>query len=527
MTTLSNSRILVIDDEEIVRNSIREILCPRVKKNESLMEASSALFGNTAGVSARPENIILFEVDEAPSGEIGFSKVKEAVAAGMPFAVIFLDMRMPGWDGLLTAKRIREIDDKVELYFITAYSDYSIDEITSVAGMNVGYSLKPFSREEVRQMALKGVFEWNRLREVEGLIKVISELIVQPEPVTKFMESILDHLVGWASAVGSALLERKYDGSYSAIHVRGADSVEELLSMGGGDEELYNGLLGCDPIIVRGRFVSLHFDNHIILVLLPPNTTLTVEKQYLIRLFLEHSRTLIENLRLRLVLQEAEKLTAIGKAIRDVAHDLRAPLGQVESAVNVIKEELDIPEYIKEVFNVIPRSLESAKLFLDDIIGYTMELKLHRNTRDLKQFLEEFCSLLRFAAHSKGIELKIDAPEGILVSFDEKRITRALSNLLMNSIEALSDIKNKSPLITVEARRVGSMAHIYVKDNGPGIPNEILHTLFTPFAISGKSGGTGLGLPIAKKMIEAHGGSVVVKSSSEGTVFTVTLPLGG
>lgn len=162
MTTLSNSRILVIDDEEIVRSSIREILCPRVNKNESLLEASNALFGNAAVVAARPENIIHFHVDEAPSGELGYARVKEAVEAGRPYAVVFLDMRMPGWDGLHTAKRIREIDEKVELYFITAYSDYSIDEITSVAGMNVGYSLKPFSREEVRQMALKGVFEWNR-----------------------------------------------------------------------------------------------------------------------------------------------------------------------------------------------------------------------------------------------------------------------------------------------------------------------------------------------------------------------------
>jgi two-component system NtrC family sensor kinase len=525
MTGLSNARVLVIDDEEIVRSSIREILCPRMKSNLLLVEASNALFGDSDRPSSRPENLVHFEVDEAQNGEIGYAKVKKAVEAGCPYAVVFLDMRMPGWDGLTTAKRLREVDDKAELYFITAYSDYSLDEITSVAGMNVGYSLKPFSREEVRQMALKGVFEWNRLRDVEALIRVISELIVEPEPVTKFMQSILEHLVGWTAAVGSVLMEKKADGTYSSISVFGAETLEDLLELGGADADTYSRLVESSPIGIMGRFVSLNFENHLILLLLGPHSNLTGEKQYLIRLFLEHSRMLIENLRLRLVLAEAEKLTALGKAIREVAHDLRAPLGQVESAVNGIKDELDIPEYIKEVFNVIPRSLESARLFLDDIIGYTMELKLNKAPRDLREFLDDFYSLMRFAAHSKGIEFKVLAPAGIVLSFDEKRITRALCNLFTNSVEALSDIKNKSPLITIEARQDGEMVVIYVTDNGPGISKETLDTLFTPFVVSGKSRGTGLGLPIARKMVEAHGGRLTVRSSPEGTVFAVSLPL--
>src|ERR1700744_756439 len=113
-----NTAILVIDDEEMVRDNIEEILVP--KKNsaldESMGRAASILFDDVpapAPVGAR-RNIPDFTVHKAANGMDGLEWVKRSVEEGRPYAVIFLDMRMPGWDGLETATQIRKYDNKVE-----------------------------------------------------------------------------------------------------------------------------------------------------------------------------------------------------------------------------------------------------------------------------------------------------------------------------------------------------------------------------------------------------------------------------
>ncbi len=88
----------------------------------------------------------------------GLELVKKSVAAGSPYAVIFLDMRMPGWDGMETAEQIRKFDTKAEIIFVTAFSDNSIDDIVAKAGQNVGYHCKPYASEEITQLATKAVY---------------------------------------------------------------------------------------------------------------------------------------------------------------------------------------------------------------------------------------------------------------------------------------------------------------------------------------------------------------------------------
>jgi CheY-like chemotaxis protein len=114
-----NTRVLIIDDEEMVRDSIEEILVPKKSvKNEQLSSAADLLFGEedtNKGVISDNRTFPDFIVDKAVNGKQGFEKVASAVKEKSPFAVIFLDMRMPGWDGLETAKRIRQVETKAEI----------------------------------------------------------------------------------------------------------------------------------------------------------------------------------------------------------------------------------------------------------------------------------------------------------------------------------------------------------------------------------------------------------------------------
>ena len=185
MTTAEfNTRILVIDDDEVARRSYQDMLAPRRRDSDDLEAAADALFdddedggGGAATAGAEPAAPdVTFLVDEASNGKTGFELVRQAAQNRTPYAAIFLDMRMPGWDGLVTAQQIRQVDENVEIIFATAYADHTIDEVVAKAGAHVGYHCKPFVPEEVRQLATKAVYDWNRLRSLERLLGVVASL---------------------------------------------------------------------------------------------------------------------------------------------------------------------------------------------------------------------------------------------------------------------------------------------------------------------------------------------------------------
>jgi len=104
-----------------------------------------------------------FVVTTAQQGREALECVKQAAEVGMPYAVAFVDVRMPpGWDGLETAQRIREIDDHIHIVFVTAYSDRSVDEMQAALNKNTLLTSKPFSGDEIKQLARTLCISWNR-----------------------------------------------------------------------------------------------------------------------------------------------------------------------------------------------------------------------------------------------------------------------------------------------------------------------------------------------------------------------------
>ena len=102
-------------------------------------------------------------VTTAQQGREALECVKQAAEVGMPYAVAFVDVRMPpGWDGLETAQRIREIDDHIHIVFVTAYSDRSVDEMQAALNKNTLLTSKPFSGDEIKQLARTLCISWNR-----------------------------------------------------------------------------------------------------------------------------------------------------------------------------------------------------------------------------------------------------------------------------------------------------------------------------------------------------------------------------
>jgi len=152
-------RILIVDDNESIHDDFRKILLPASSSEEKLLEAEAALFGKPEQAPSRP----FFEVESAYQGQEGLAKIVHAKAEGMPFAMAFVDVRMPpGWDGVETAQKIWAEDPDVQIVICTAYSDYSWDDMLERLGRSDRLLIlkKPFDTIEVLQLANALTEKW-------------------------------------------------------------------------------------------------------------------------------------------------------------------------------------------------------------------------------------------------------------------------------------------------------------------------------------------------------------------------------
>jgi signal transduction histidine kinase len=157
----SNRRVLIVDDNRAIHDDFRKILGEPAEAAQTLAALEAALFGPAA---ERPARLPPFQIESAYQGEEALALVAKARAAGEPFAVAFIDVRMPpGFDGLETARRAWEADPELQVVICTAYSDYSWEETIDRLGAHAERFLilkKPFDAVEVRQLATALARKW-------------------------------------------------------------------------------------------------------------------------------------------------------------------------------------------------------------------------------------------------------------------------------------------------------------------------------------------------------------------------------
>jgi len=526
--TVLNTRVLVIDDEEVVRDSIREVLLPKRRDTTGLDAAASALFDDdeVPEVAPPPRSKlpgigIEIDLSEAGSGQEALEKINASAEAGRPFAVIFLDMRMPGWDGLETAKRIRAIDRAAEIIFVTAYSDYGLDEIVAEAGSNVGFHCKPFAPEEIRQIASKGIYDWNKIHNLELLIQGMGRLRSDRAEIETLLQNVLQQVSDWVC-------------TSSALIARGGSALEFAPLAGCGplgdpqrSERLLRQLGGKALPSGNFRFEGTSFcivAEGDIIVVWEDEGRINPEKSYLLRLFVEHASQVIENAQLHEQVLLGVKLSAIGRAIGTVAHDIRSPIGGIQSALDVVRMDLDDKAQVAEMLDLIGQSADDAMSLVEDILDYTKRSTIEKQPLRAEDLLERVRRQTREVVALHLVRLTIECEGGLGLIGEARKLERVLINLIGNAAEALGSHRGLSPAIAVMAWSSDGKASITVSDNGPGIPARIRPTLFEPFVTHGKAGGTGLGLAIASQIVEAHGGRLSFTTGQEGTTFLVEIP---
>jgi signal transduction histidine kinase len=231
----------------------------------------------------------------------------------------------------------------------------------------------------------------------------------------------------------------------------------------------------------------------------------------------------IENSRLQHEILQAERMAAIGRVATGVAHDLRSPLGGILRCSEFLTRpeiSLETREKLsKAVVSLAKRLIVTTQGILDYVKGEQITLKLE--THNLSNFLEEVLTVLQIDFSDQGIEVNKDFHYTKNVVMDADRMAQVVYNLAANARDAMP----RGGIFKVSTRKVGKHVEIKFSDTGTGIPDEVSYHIFEPFFSHGKSRGAGLGLAIAHRIIEEHGGTIKLESKAgQGATFIVRLP---
>lgn len=174
----NNMRIIVIDDNPLIHKDFIKILSTSKdgESNSAIASLEEKIFGKTDTIELLPK----FEIDVASQGKEGVKKIKIAMEEGRPYALAFVDIRMPpGWDGVETIKHIWEVDSNIQVVICTAYSDYSWEDTIKQLGQkdNLLILKKPFDNIAVRQLACALTKKWQLVEETKNYTQSLEERV--------------------------------------------------------------------------------------------------------------------------------------------------------------------------------------------------------------------------------------------------------------------------------------------------------------------------------------------------------------
>jgi two-component system, NtrC family, sensor kinase len=236
---------------------------------------------------------------------------------------------------------------------------------------------------------------------------------------------------------------------------------------------------------------------------------------------LKDSREEIERLH-RTQMSRAEHLATLGELAAGLAHEIRNPLAGIAGVVEIIGRDLPPTSPARAVVKDVRQEITQINNILTDLLQTARPHPPEIRLSDLNVTVEHAVMLARQQALSKPIEIVLKKnPELPEVEHDSSQIHQVLLNLLLNSLQAIDGPGRIT--IALEARNF--QVAIHVTDSGRGIAPENLANIFRPFYTT-KGNGTGLGLSLARRIVEEHQGSVEVSSTvGKGTQFTVLLPI--
>lgn len=238
---------------------------------------------------------------------------------------------------------------------------------------------------------------------------------------------------------------------------------------------------------------------------------------------LRESREEIEHLH-RTQMSRAEHFATLGELATGLAHEIRNPLAGIAGVIEIVGRDLPESSPAKAVVKDVREEIAQINRILTDLLGTARPRASEMRASDLNTTVEHAVMLARQQVLSKPIKIEFTPSADLVeVDHDSDQVHQVLLNLLLNSVQAIEG--SGLVRVSVFAKDEGEDAVITVSDTGRGIPAEHLPNIFRPFYTT-KGNGTGLGLSLARRIVEEHHGRIEVESSSgKGTTFSVMLPL--
>jgi PAS domain S-box-containing protein len=546
-------RILIIDDNPAIHEDFKKIFGtisgaggPGSKGDLEQLEAG--IFGDPLQVQPNLE----LELSSAFQGQDGVRMIAAAQGEGRPYAVIFVDMRMPpGWDGLETTLRILNQDPIAQLVICTAYSDYSWAEMTNRLGASdrVLILKKPFDNVEVIQLVQSLCRKWDLIQESEAHRLRLEQLIEERTAQLAYASTRLAALIQ-ASPLGilasdergrlttwNAAAERTFGWTATELNEPcpadlPAGDLRVLLPA------LIAGWLGqreaalCDRRVrcKDGAEIDVSFATAVLQDakgridgLMSVVSDITLQKR-------------IES-ELRRAKDAAEAATqAKSDFLANMSHEIRTPMNGVIGMTDLLMDTALNPEQ-REYAGTVRACGESLLTLINDILDYSKieagKLDLESISFSPRVMIEETVAMVAERAQAKKLEIctliSADMPNRVIG--DPSRLRQILLNLLSNAIKFTDQGDILISAQVVHGEQGLEILHLSVRDTGIGLSPEVQSRLFQQFtqadsSVTRKYGGTGLGLAISRRLIELMGGTITVRSTvGEGSDFTCVVPL--
>jgi two-component system NtrC family sensor kinase len=467
----NNKRVLVVDDNEAIHADFRKILTPRLATEATLAAMEATLFGDVT------DAVEAFHIDSAHQGREALTLVQRARAADQPYAMAFVDMRMPpGWDGVETIEHLWQEDPHLQVVICTAYSDCSWEEICRrlELGDRLLFLKKPFDNIEVYQMASALTAKWCVTKQAALKMSTLERAV--EERTREFREA--------NSSLQVEMKERRLLES-QLVQAQKLESIGQLAA--GIAHEINT------PIQYVGDSVE----------------------------FVRSAVTDIEGL-LGHYRQALEALVG-----NDPAGEILASAKAAERAIDLDFLHDEIPRAFKRTLDGIERVANITRAMKEFSFPGVHE---HIHT-DIVRALE---TTLVVASNEYKRVATVDTQFGDLplVKCNISELNQVFLNLIVNAAHAIetSGKAIDTGKISIRASATDGTLEVAIGDNGCGIPAEIANKVFDPFFTTKEVGrGTGQGLSIAYgTVVTRHGGTLSFESEvGRGTTFFVRIPIEG
>lgn len=454
-----NRRILLIDDLPAIHDDFHKILAvPAAQDRLNLLE--SRLFG-----AAPRAQELGFKIDGALQGAQGVAMAAAALEAQRPYAVAFVDMRMPpGWDGVETITRLWQVDSALQVVLCTAYSDYSWDDVLDRLDGHERLLVlkKPFDAIEVRQLASTLVEKWNVTRQAAWKMDMLETAVRCRTEELSRANSRLQAEVDERKQLESRMVQTEKMASIGLLAAGVAHEINNPL-----------GFLSSNFGMLEEYLHSV-FDMLSVYELAEPG--LAESAATLIRCAREQSQLAFLREDIPVLMAESrDGMERVGKIVQSLKDFSRADTEQ-------IWEPADLHRGIESTMTIIASEVRRVA----DVVREYGELPL--------------------------------------VECIPSQLNQVVMNLLVNAVHATGPERGR---IVIRTGMAGGDAWIEVQDSGCGIPVDVLPRIFDPFFTTKAVGkGTGLGLSLSYGIVQRHQGRIdVTTAQGEGSIFRVTLPV--